>query len=93
MFVSNTETTISLSRETSLITNLIARSNSDKSPRITSVSSESIRVKEKLKKKTKISHNESKNISKNSCIYFSTDQKMLTISLVNCTNCIIHVKL
>lgn len=53
MFVSNTETTISLSRETSLITNLIARSNSDKSPRITSVSSESIRVKEKLKKKQK----------------------------------------
>lgn len=54
MLVSNTETTMSLSKETSLITSLTARSNSDKSPKRTSVSRESIRVREKLKKKAEI---------------------------------------
>jgi hypothetical protein len=49
IFVSNTETIISLSKDTSFITNLTACSNSSKSPNITSVSNESTNVIEKLR--------------------------------------------
>lgn len=49
MFVSKTDTTTSLSKETSFITNFIACSNSSRSPSITKVSKLSISVNEKLK--------------------------------------------
>lgn len=54
ILVSKTETTISLSKVTSLITSFIARLNSEKSPITASVSKLSTRVKEKLKQKKSI---------------------------------------
>lgn len=51
ILVSNTETTMSLSKDTSRKTSWTACSNSSKSPRITNVSRVSIKVREKLKKK------------------------------------------
>lgn len=48
IFVSNTDTTTSLSKETSRITNFTACSNSSRSPRTTRVSNVSMRVNEKL---------------------------------------------